>query len=161
MNIRYQITGWTLLLTLVWCLLQGRLGVGSGVLGVLIAYAIALWLTAHAPRRRLRIGILLRLALRVACDIVISNLVVARQVLFQARRLRPAWIDLPLQLPDDARVIALATIVSLTPGTLAVDVCEKDGRRYLRIHALDAPEPDAVAAGIRERYEALLLDLLK
>jgi multicomponent K+:H+ antiporter subunit E len=152
---------WTVLLTVSWCLLLERPGIGSLLLGVLLAFGIACWLVRDDDGRRLRPGVLVRLAVRVAWDIVASNLVVARQVLFHANRLQPAWIELPLRLSDDARVVALAAIISLTPGTISVDLVEADGRRRLRVHALDAPDPEAVAAEIRDRYETLLLELLR
>ena len=151
---------WTVLLTICWCLLQERPGIGSFLLGLLLAFAIASWLARDEDGRRLRFGIAARLAARVAWDIVTSNFVVARQVLFHAKRLQPAWIELPLRLTDDVRIVALAAIISLTPGTLSVDVVETKGGRRLRVHALDAPDPEAVAAAIRDRYETPLLELL-
>ncbi len=154
-------TVWILALVVGWSLLQGYLGVGSALLGLLLALGIAMWLTAPGAGCRLRMGVLLHLCTRIARDIVVSNFVVARQVLFEIPQLRPAWVDVPLILPDDGRVVALAAIISLTPGTLSVEVVEVMGRRVLRVHVLDAPEPEAVVAAIHARYQDPLLRILE
>jgi len=107
--------------------------------------------------RRLRLLPLLRLVARVAWDILVSNATVAWLVLARPGKLRPAWVSVPLALPDDVRVVVLAGIVSLTPGTLSVDYDARTAR--LRVHALDTDDPEAVARAIKTRYESLLLEV--
>ena len=141
-----------------WLLLQGSRSTGNMLLGMPLAYLVAYWL---GPKRvqgpRLRLLPLLRLIARVAWDIPASNLSVAWLVLVRPGRLRPGWVSVPLALPNDVRVVALAGIVSLTPGTLSVDYDAKGSR--LCVHALDTDNPDAVAQAIKARYESLLLEL--
>nr|WP_256378368.1 Na+/H+ antiporter subunit E [Niveibacterium sp. COAC-50] len=149
---------WVIGLWAGWLLLQGDASVGNMLLGLPLAYLIAYWL---APKRALqshiRIVPVIRLIGRVAWDIPASNLAVAWLVLTRPDHLKPAWISVPLALPDDVRVQALAAIVSLTPGTLSVDYDVKTAR--LQVHVLDTDDAEAVAQTIKTRYESLLLEI--
>jgi multicomponent K+:H+ antiporter subunit E len=85
----------------------------------------------------------------------VANLVVARQVLWQRRRLQPAFVELPLQRDDPLVAVLLACMITLTPGTLSVRI----ERHRLLVHALHAPDAAALAAGIKQRYERNLLEI--
>lgn len=142
----------------LWLMLQGHPSLGSALLGLLAAGVIAAWLAPDAGATpHVRLWPLIRLGGRVAIDVVRSNLTVMRLVLTRTRRLRPAWVDIRLDLPDDARVAALGVIVSLTPGTVSVDY--DAATSSLRVHALDTSDPEALARQIKSRYESLLLEV--
>ena len=64
----------------------------------------------------------LRLALVVLGDIVTANLLVARQVLGPPAALRPDFLDVPLDIVDPLVATILGSIVSLTPGTVSVEI---------------------------------------
>ena len=70
-------------------------------------------------------------------------------------QIRSAWITVPLDLTSTEAITLLAGSVTMTPGTLTADM-SKDGRALL-IHALHAPDPDAIRAEIKSRYEARLI----
>lgn len=148
---------WFLALWFAWLLLQGQPSLGSALLGALLAWGVVAWLVPPASARRMRVGVVVRLVARVFVDILASNLSVAWLVISRPRRVRPAWVSVPLDLPDDGRVVVLAAIVTLTPGTLSV---EHDATAaQLLVHALDTADPSAVARDIKSRYESLLLEL--
>jgi multicomponent K+:H+ antiporter subunit E len=65
--------------------------------------------------------------------------------------LHPAFVDVPLDLRDPFAATVLGSIVSLTPGTVSIDVDRE--RWVLRVHALDAPDPDALIRQIKQHYE--------
>jgi len=147
----------TLLLTLTWLMLVGQPGLGNLVLGGVLGILIPLLTAPYWPGRQ-SVPNLPRLAAYVALvglDIVISNLVVARLVLFMPdARLRPAWIAVPLDLTSPEAIAVLAATVTLTPGTVCADLSAD--RRALLVHCLHAPDPEAVRQAIKARYEARL-----
>ncbi|MBT9552436.1 MAG: monovalent cation/H+ antiporter subunit E [Hydrogenophaga sp.] len=97
----------------------------------------------------------LRLVGVVLWDIVVSNLVVARLVLGPMDRMRPAWIAVPLA-SDHPRVNALfASIITTTPGTVSAVIDE--AQRVILVHALNCDDVAAMAADMKNRYEAPLL----
>ncbi len=159
-------------LVLLWLALNNTVAAGHVVLGLVIGLVVP-WMAgpvlrhgAQAPRsqpgRRLRLG--LRLAVTVLGDILVSNLAVARLIL-SAREasLAPTLVTIDLRLTTPAAIAALAGIVTLTPGTLSADIIEADAGGVFRllVHALDAPDPDALVAEIRSRYEEPLLEMLR
>ena len=98
-----------------------------------------------------------RLVLRVLWDIVVANLEVARLVLGPSDRLHPAFIELPLDIDEPFVATVLASIITLTPGTVSVDI-DRD-RRMLLVHALDVTDIPAAIDTIKRRYEAPLTEI--
>jgi multicomponent K+:H+ antiporter subunit E len=95
--------------------------------------------------------------LLVLWDIVVANVVVARLVIGPPGRLRPAFIEVPLALEQPLAITLLGSIITMTPGTVSSDLSED--RRRLLVHVLDAPDPAALVAQIKARYERPLLEI--
>jgi multicomponent K+:H+ antiporter subunit E len=107
-----------------------------------------------------RIGrpvVIARLALVVLRDIVVCNVEVARQVLGPESAIHPGVVRLPLALTDAHAITALATIITMTPGTLSCAVAAD--RSHLLIHALHLTDEAALVADIKARYEAPLQEI--
>lgn len=149
----------SLFLWLVWLLLANSLEPGHIVLGALLAFALPLFTARFWPDRpcmRQPRTLVAYLAVFL-WDIVIANLTVARLILGPVRRLRPAFITLPLDLKNDFAITVLAHSLSLTPGTVSSKVSED--RRTLLIHVLDLDDEDLLVQRIKERYEAPLKEI--
>ena len=146
------------LLVITWMLLVNRNALGSLVMAIVLATMIPLMTAAYWPNRphlRKPLALLPYLAL-VLWDVIVSNLHVARIILFMpADQIRSAWITVPLDLTSPEAITLLAGSITMTPGTLTADM-SKDGRALL-IHALHAPDPDAIRDEIKSRYEARLI----
>lgn len=143
-----------------WLLLQGSLElvhwIWGAVLGLLLPWLAHDFIDAPpTPVRAWRA--MLRLAGVVLWDIVKANVTVARIVLDPRRQPQPAWVHVDYTLQDPRGVVLLATIITMTPGTVSC-VIEEERRRIL-VHALDAGDPQAVAAEILERYERPLKEI--
>lgn len=96
----------------------------------------------------------------VAKDIFVSNIEVARLVLFRrGSELRSQFITIPLDLRSPEAIAALAGTITLTPGTVSADV-SADGRALL-VHCLNVDDPDAVVADIKTRYERRLMEIFE
>jgi multicomponent K+:H+ antiporter subunit E len=97
------------------------------------------------------------LFLVVMRDIVVANWQVARLVVGPTERLRPGFVEVPLALTDWFVATILGSIVSLTPGTVAIDIDRE--RAVLLVHVLDLDDPQALIATIKSRYEAPLKEI--
>ena len=143
----------SLVLGAVWLLLQQSLAPAQMLWAV--ALALALPRLVHGflgDSVRVRApGTMLRLVGVVLWDIVVSNLTVARLALDPRCEPRPSWVELPLTATDPTALALLATIITITPGTVSCVVDEP--RRVLLIHALDCDDAPALVAQIRQRYE--------
>jgi multicomponent K+:H+ antiporter subunit E len=150
----------SLLLVLVWMALNNSTSLGAFVFGSILAVVIPLLTAIYWPDRP-RIKSPIKAAsffLLVLWDIVVANFSVAKIVLFVPNsRLRPAWITIPLDLRQPEAITLLAGTITMTPGTVSSDL-SADGRALL-VHCLHAPDPDAVVAEIKSRYEARIKEI--
>lgn len=90
-------------------------------------------------------------------DIVRSNINVARLVLGREADIHPGWVWVPLDLTNIHGITALASLITLTPGTVSAEL--SDDRRYILIHALHLDDPEALIEEIKTRYEAPLKEI--
>ncbi|WP_372619133.1 Na+/H+ antiporter subunit E [Falsiroseomonas sp.] len=146
----------SLLILGLWLILAPTPSFGQVLLGSVLAVLLP-WATRgfwpDQPQLTQPIAAL-RLAGVVLADIVMANVLVARQVLGPPEALRPGFLDVPLDLDDPFVATLLGSIVSLTPGTVSVDIDR--ARRVLQVHALHIEDPAAAIATIKARYEAPL-----
>jgi multicomponent K+:H+ antiporter subunit E len=136
-------------------------GLGALQLAGAALFAIAI---PHVLRRLDGPGVVLarpavavRLVLVVLWDIVLANIAVARLILGPMRRLRPVFVEVPLDSPHPQVATLLAMIVTMTPGTVSTDI--DDGRTRLLVHVLDTGDPAGVVDSIKARYERPLKEI--
>jgi multicomponent Na+:H+ antiporter subunit E len=101
----------------------------------------------------------LSLILLFVKELILSALKVAWLVLQPKISIRPAIIAYPLTVTTDAQITLLANMITLTPGTLSVDVSED--RRTLYIHAIDVASKDALIGDIAAGFETKILGVLR
>lgn len=154
----------SLLLLVCWLWLNNTLAPGHVLLGAVLGVGIPyvtrrFWPEPLVVRRPLRV---VEYAAVVLYDIVVANLQVAVIILGPLSRLRPAFVRVPLDLRTDFAVTVLASTVTLTPGTVSVEV-EDDGTgcRWLVVHALRCLDADDMVRTIKARYERRLKEILE
>jgi len=151
----------TVFIILVWLLLVNSAAPGPIVVAVVLALLIAPLTTrfwTESPSFH-RVRVLTKLVPVVLWDILMANLTVAWITLTRpGRTLEPAFLEIPLRIRDPYAVVSLASIITLTPGTVSVLLSED--RRTLYVHALDCPDIEGTIADIRNRYETPLGELL-
>lgn len=149
----------TPLLAIIWLLLNNSLAPGQIALGLLLGWAIPRFTLAFWPER-VRIHaplVLLRFAGVFLFDMIVANFSVARLILAGPRALRPAFVVVPLDLTHELALSLLANTICLTPGTVSARLSAD--RRQLLVHALDCPDPEALVATIKTRFEAPLKEI--
>ncbi len=148
--------GLSSVLALTWLALNNTLDPAHVLLAAAIALVLPLLIGRFLPDLpRLRApGTLLRLFLVVVGDIVVANLEVARRILGPESALRPAFVQVPLDLREPLGIATLAAIVTLTPGTVSADL--SDTGECLIVHALHVTDEARLVATIKQRYEAPL-----
>lgn len=138
-----------------WVLLNGG-SIGHWLLGALLAVALPLAMPRlRTPTVPLRApGAALRLLAVFLYDMVVANIDVARRILGPESRIHPGYVRVPLELRDPRAVSILASIVTMTPGTLSAAL-ESEGR-VLLVHCFHLTDPEATVASIKSRYESPL-----
>lgn len=141
----------------VWLMLARGPAARMILLGAVWAVAIPWLARALLPTRQpIRSwGTLLAFAPRFLWDLVVANVTVAALALNPVRRVRPRWIVIPLDVEHPYGITMLASVISLTPGTVSAELGAD--RRTLLVHALDLRDGEAEVRRIKERYEAPIL----
>ena len=150
----------SIVLWVLWLALNQTVAAGHIVLGALLGWAMPLagLHLADGPWPRIRRPVLVaKLALTVLVDIVVSNIEVARRVLGPEAAIHPGFVRVPLALTDEWAIATLAGIITMTPGTLTVDVARDAS--HLVVHALHLTDEAALVATIKARYEAPLREI--
>jgi len=150
----------TLLLTVVWIVLQNEVSAGMAVfgfiLGILIPWVTSVW-WPESPKA-LKLGKFFVYGLIVLWDILVANIQVAWIILTKSNAaMKPAWVIIPLDLKQPEAISILAGTITLTPGTVSADL--SDEGHSLLVHALDTDDPDAVRDEIKNRYERRLKEI--
>ncbi len=92
-------------------------------------------------------------------ELFVSALQVARLVLTPSLKLRPGIIAYPLTVTTDAEITLLANMITLTPGTLTLDVSAD--RRTLYIHAIDIASREELIGAIAAGFETRVLRVMR
>ena len=149
------------LLAFTWCAVQGSFTFVNLLFGFVIS-SIALWLireqfgtSKYFNRTWLIIG-LIWLFLK---ELFLSVLRVAWLVLNPGQNYRPSFISFPLTVKEPHEITLLANLITLTPGTLSVDV--SDDNKTLYIHCIDVDDVDALRKDIAEGFERKILEALQ
>lgn len=142
-----------LFLGVFWVAITGSVSVGNVLLGIVVGYACIALVRGSigSPIGRPHLGRLLVLSLVFLYEIVASAWRVAKLVLRRRIDVQPAIIGYPLSVKSDFEIMLLANMVTLTPGTLSVDV--SDDRSTLYIHAIDSRDDAQTIADIERTFE--------
>ncbi len=151
-----------LFLALGWAVVTGSYGAGNLLAGFIIGY-LALYaarpiFTSDAYFRKLWLGIWL--GLFFLYELVVSSLRVVHDVITPPIYSRPGIIALPLEVETDAEILLLASLITLTPGTLSLDV--SDDRKTLFIHAMFIDDDvETLKREIKEGFEAKIIEVMR
>jgi multicomponent Na+:H+ antiporter subunit E len=88
-----------------------------------------------------------------------ANLRVAYDVITPSQNMRPGVIAIPLTVSTDTQITLLANLISLTPGTLSLDV--SDDKSVLYIHAMFVDDPDGLRHEIKAGFERRVLEVMQ
>lgn len=138
----------------VWILLTWSFRIQELAAGVLVSLGAALFSSRffiHENAFRFLNPVnLLKLAafaLVLLKEIVKANIDMAGRVLGGCRKVNPGIVRIPTSMQSDYGLALLANCITLTPGTITMDVAEEDGQNYYYVHWIDVTETDRTAAG--------------
>lgn len=89
-------------------------------------------------------------------ELIRANCDMARRCFGGCRDVNPGIVKVPVDLPDGYAQAMLGNSITLTPGTITMEIAEEeDGKSYYYIHWIDVTETDPVKAGdaIKGRME--------
>jgi multicomponent Na+:H+ antiporter subunit E len=150
-----------LLLALVWAALFGTFSREILALGFAVGF-VALWLVRplFGPTRYFtKVADVVGLAFFFIFELVVSSLRVIGWVFLPASRLSPGIIAMPLDARTDVEITCVANLISLTPGTLSLEL--SDDRRTLFVHSMNVEAPEPLRRELKEGMERRVLETLR
>ena len=139
---------------LFWVLLTWSFTPQEMIAGAVVSLAAALFTSGffiHENAFRLanpvRFGALIAYVFIFLGELVKANLDVARRCFGGCREVNPGIVKVPVELEGDYAQAMLANSITLTPGTITLDIAEQDGKTWYYIHWIDVAETDSEQAG--------------
>lgn len=150
-----------IVLALAWAAIAGNFSVLNLFVGFIFGL-LALWLV----REQLGAALYFRKSRKIVSlyllfiyELVLSTINVALLVIKPKLDFEPGIIAFPLKVQSDVEITLLANLITLTPGTLSVDV--SDDKKTLYVHAIDASDPDSIVADIANGFERKVIEVFE
>lgn len=146
------------LLAFAWAAITGTFSLSNLLFGFLLGMGALFLIREQLGTETyfLRMRKLIGLGLLFVYELVLSSVRVAYLICQKSSKLSPGIVAFPLRVTTDAQITVLASLITLTPGTLSLDV--SDDRRFLFIHCIDVPDPEALIAGLQSGFEQRILE---
>lgn len=149
-----------LLMALAWVALTGAFTLGNFATGLVLAYLVLVLVDGKKGRPMgygQRVWLLVKFIAFFLKELVISNLRVAGWVLTPQLTMRPAVVAVPLTITTDAQITLLANMITLTPGTLTLDVA--GDRSCIYVHVIHMEDLEGFRAEIKQGFEQRILEV--
>ncbi len=149
-----------LLLALTWCAASGSVSTQNFVLGFVVGFAILSVQTeiSRGGKYRKKVWHVIVFALYFLREVFVGAIDVALAVIWPFRPIRPGIVALPLAARTTIQQTLLANAMTLTPGTMSVEL-SPDGK-ILYVHVMDMESADEVRRKFKNGLEAHLLRML-
>lgn len=152
---------WIIMLSLMWAAMTEEFTLSNLLIGFVLAYVILLASRAVVggggfitkfPR-------FIKLMFYFLKDLVVANLRVAYDILTPKYHMRPGIIAVPLDATTDLEITSLSNLITLTPGTLSLDI--SSDRKVLYIYTMFVEDRDAIVREIKNGMERRVLEVLR
>ncbi|RUO23177.1 Na+/H+ antiporter subunit E [Aliidiomarina iranensis] len=152
---------WNLLLAVTWVVLTGDVGGINLLFGLFIGYLVLGVMQRQIPSLRgytRRLPRLIKFIGFFVKELVVANLTVAFDIITPVWHMKPGVIAIPLEAKTELEITMVANLISLTPGTLSLDV--SDDRRVLFIHAMFLDNEQELRDSLKD-LERRVLEILR
>ena len=145
----------------VFTILLGSDSIAVFLSGFALGY-VALWLSKPLYQNTIYFKKLPK-TINLTCyfikELVISNLRVLWDVITPEHINRPGIIGIPLTAKTDLEIFVVASLITLTPGTLSVDLSED--RETLFVHVMFLDDVEKARADIKNGLERRILEVMR
>ena len=150
-----------ILLAIAWVALTGEFNAGNFAIGFVIVYLLLALTRPNESARTYTTQVrhLFSFSLFFIKELIFSSLRVTVQVLSPTLNMQPAVVAVPLDIRSDAGITLLGNLITLTPGTLTLEVAED--RSQIFVHAMHVEDVAAFRQEIKEGFERRILEVME
>lgn len=152
---------WNIFLSLIWMALTSLFAPANFIIGLVLGFGV-LWLSEAKSARAnyfMKFRQVVSFVVHLAWDLILSSLRVAYNVVTPVVRTKPGVIAIALNVKTDAEILVLANAITLTPGTMSLDVSAD--RKTLYVHGMFIEDPELFRAEIKDGIERRTLELMR
>lgn len=149
------------LLALAWISVTGEISPANFIFGFILSYGL-LWVwrgTLKSTTYFNKVYRLINFILYFLKELFIANIRVAYEVLTPRLRVTPAIVAIPLTIKSNTEITLLANLITLTPGTLSLDV--SDDKKTLYVHTMYMDDVEAFRRSVTEGFEKKVRELFE
>lgn len=145
----------------IWTFLSGSGSPSSFLFGYALGAFSLFLFYAHEKRMFYlkRVWKALVLLIVFCKEVVIANLSVLRYVVSPLDRMNPGIVAINVDFDTDFELVLLANMITLTPGTLTLEISQDN--RTLFLHTLDCSEPEKLIAHINSKFVRRIKEVSK
>lgn len=150
-----------LFLSFIWLAVTGTFSFENFVFGFVLSFVLMWLITTNRREEKYfsRIPKLISFIGFFLYELIKANVQVAYDVITPKYYMKPGIIRIPLEAKTDLEITLLANLITLTPGTLSLDV--SDDRTVLYVHAMYVNDREKFIDEIKNGFERRLLDILR
>jgi multicomponent Na+:H+ antiporter subunit E len=150
-----------LLLAIIWVMATGTLTEENFIFGFIISFLILFLITINKQDTKYftMLPKLIYFILFMLWQIIKANFQAVKESLYSKSKLSPAILKYPLEASSDGEITILANLVSLTPGTLVIDI--SDDKKVMYIHVLHLENKEDFITEVKNNFEKRLLELMR
>ncbi len=90
-------------------------------------------------------------------ELVKANVRIAYDILSMHTRVRPGIAEIELDAKSDLEILTLVNLISMTPGSLCIDISED--KKYIYVHEMYFESTDALRKSIKNGLEKRILEI--
>jgi multicomponent Na+:H+ antiporter subunit E len=150
-----------LLLTLVWMALTGKFFFLNFLFGFVLSFFILKIMSERSDYTSYfnRIPKIIAFVFFFMYELLKANIEVAYDVITPSFYMAPGIVKIPLDAKSSLEITLLANLITLTPGTLSLDV--SDDKKVLYVHVMYLRNKEQFITNIKTGFEKRLLEILR
>ncbi|MEK3798379.1 Na+/H+ antiporter subunit E [Peribacillus sp. FSL H8-0477] len=148
-----------ILLAFTWMFLKNEYSGNTFIIGYILGLLILIVFRHFFNERfyMLRVYAVMKLVLLFFKELLLSNIAVLKVILKPRLTITPGIFALETKLTKDWEITILANLITLTPGTLVVNVSADNKTLY--IHAMDLADKQEAIDNIKNTFEKAIMEV--
>ena len=138
-----------------WVLLTWSFEVQELAVGAVVSLAVALFSSRFFVHEKSFwlfnpvkfVNLLVYVLFIFPVELIKANWDMAKRCLGGCKNINPGIVKIPVDLESDYGQSMLANSITLTPGTITMDIAEEDGQTYYYVHWIDVATAEPKEAG--------------
>lgn len=150
-----------ILLAIAWGALTGEFYPINLLFGYLLAFVLLWVIFRNQPGQKyfVRLPKIIEFIFFFLGELVLANLRVAVTVLSPRMDIQPGVIAVPLDLETDTEITLLMNLITLTPGSLSLDI--SDDHKVLYVHTIDFTDIDEFRHKLKDGLERRVMGIMR